>query len=526
MIQKNIYQKRILILDFGSQYTQLLARRIREIGIYCELASWHATEQQIKDFHPNGIILSGGPENSTSTTSPRASNYIFDAGVPILGICYGMQIMAIQLGGKVNSSSQREFGYAKVMILEQSSLFCPKNNNIPTDQQQTLEVWMSHCDNVTDIPPDFITIGSTEKCPIAIMVNEKKRFYGVQFHPEVTHTPHGFLLLERFARDICRCETLWTAVNIIDNTIQYLHQKIGNDTVILGLSGGIDSLVTAILLHRAIGDRLKCVFIDNGLLRLNEANAALNMFSHCLGFNIIYVKAKQRFLSALVKIHEPEEKRKIIGRVFIDIFEEEASKLHNITWLAQGTIYPDIIESGMSSIAPAHVIKSHHNVGGLPKYMKLRVVEPLKQLFKDEVRKIGIQLGLPHTAIYKHPFPGPGLGIRILGEIKQEYCELLRCADAILIEELHRANLYHKVNQAFTVFLPIHAVSVMGDRRNYDWVIAIRAVETTDFMTAKWANLSYEFLTCVSTRIMNEIKGISRVVYDISNKPPATIEWE
>ncbi|WP_157990044.1 glutamine-hydrolyzing GMP synthase [Candidatus Erwinia haradaeae] len=525
-MHKNISQHRILILDFGSQYTQLLARRIREIGIYCELVSWYVTEEQIKDFRPNGIILSGGPESSTSTTSPRAPHYIFDAGIPILGICYGMHIMTIQLGGKVESSRQREFGYAQIMITKESSLFCNTNDTLRTGHKKILDVWMSHCDNVVETPSDFITVGSTERCPVAIIVNEKKRFYGIQFHPEVTHTQQGYNLLEQFVRNICQCETRWTAVNIIDDITQYLHEKIGNDTVMLGLSGGVDSLVTALLLHRTIGYRLKCVFIDNGLLRLNESQQVLNMFSHCLDCNILHIKAEQRFLNALIKIHEPEEKRKIIGRVFIEIFEEEASKFHDIKWLAQGTIYPDIIESGMSSVSPTRVIKSHHNVGGLPQCMTLRVIEPLKQLFKDEVRKIGIQLGLPHTALQRHPFPGPGLGVRILGEVKKEYCDLLRCADSIFIEELHKANLYHKISQAFTVFLPIRSVSIMGDERTYDWVLALRAVETTDFMTATWANLTYEFLTCVSTRIMNEVPGVSRVVYDISSKPPATIEWE
>nr|WP_232037479.1 glutamine-hydrolyzing GMP synthase [Candidatus Erwinia haradaeae] len=525
-MRKYIYKYRILILDFGSQYTQLLARRIRKIGVYCEIFSWHASEKNIRAFQPNGIILSGGPESSTSANSPRAPQYIFNSGIPILGICYGMQIMAIQLGGKVENTNHREFGHAKIIVHSTNSLIESINDTFKKNKNFTLDVWMSHCDNVTEMPSDFIVIGSTEHCPIAIMINEKKHFYGVQFHPEVTHTHQGIKLLENFVKNICKCEMLWTSVNIIDDTIYKLREILGNDTVILGLSGGVDSLVTASLIHRAIGDRLKCVFVDNGLLRLNETKEIVNMFSCCLKFNVIHIKAEQLFLNALVKVYEPEEKRKIIGRIFVEIFEEEASKFNEVKWLAQGTIYPDIIESGISSMSQAHIIKSHHNVGGLPKEMKLRIVEPLKEFFKDEVRNIGVTLGLPHTALYRHPFPGPGLGVRILGEVKKEYCDLLRHADAILIEELHKNQLYNKVSQAFTVFLPIRSVSIMGDGRKYDWVIALRIIETTDFMTAKWANLTYEFLSNVSTRILNEVQGISRVVYDISNKPPATIEWE
>ncbi|VFP85761.1 glutamine-hydrolyzing GMP synthase [Candidatus Erwinia haradaeae] len=526
MLLQNIYSSRILILDFGSQYTQLLAKRIRSIGVYCKLLAWHASENEIRAFNPNGIILSGGPESSISHDSPRAVNYIFHAGVPILGICYGMQVMAVQLGGVVQSSSQREFGYAQIIVTGNSQLLPPIIHETKIDEKIVMDVWMSHSDHVSQIPSNFIAIAKTETCPVVIMTNEKKHFYGVQFHPEVTHTPQGLSLIKQFVQVICQCKALWTEENIIDDIIQHIKNQIANERVMLGLSGGVDSLVTALLLHRAIGHRLICVFIDNGLLRLGEANQIITMFSNFFGLDIIHIEAEKRFLDALVGIQEPEDKRKIIGRIFVEIFEEEAVKLGNVQWLAQGTIYSDVIESGITSASPAHVIKSHHNVGGLPKNMRLKLLEPLKTLFKDEVRKIGLKLGLSRSILYRHPFPGPGLSIRILGEVKKEYCNLLRSADAILIEELHKADLYHKVSQAFTVFLPIRSVSVIGDNRKYDWVIAIRAVETTDFMTAQWANLTYEFLSVVSNRIINEIHSISRVVYDISSKPPATIEWE
>ncbi|VFP86690.1 GMP synthase [glutamine-hydrolyzing] [Candidatus Erwinia haradaeae] len=526
MLSQNIYTDRILILDFGSQYTQLLARRIRSIGVYCTLLAWNASEKQIRECNPNGIILSGGPESSITHDSPRAVNYIFHAGVPILGICYGMQVMAVQLGGNVQSSNQREFGYAQITITGHSPLLPPLLSGTNTAEKILMDVWMSHSDHVSKVPSNFITIASTEKCPVVIMANEKQRFYGVQFHPEVTHTPKGLSLIEQFVRMICQCTALWTSKNIIDDTTKQINNQITNDRVILGLSGGVDSSVTALLLHHAIGNRLICVFIDNGLLRLGEAQQVITMFSNSFGLNIIHIAAEERFLQALSGIQEPEAKRKIIGRVFIEIFEEEAARLGNIKWLAQGTIYSDVIESGMTSTAKTRVIKSHHNVGGLPKKMRLQLLEPLKTLFKDEVREIGMQLGLSSSILHRHPFPGPGLSVRILGEVTKEYCNLLRSADAILVEELHKANLYNKVSQAFTVFLPIRSVSVIGDNRKYDWVIAVRAVETTDFMTAQWANLTYEFLSTVSNRIINEIQGISRVVYDISSKPPATIEWE
>ncbi|MCC8375422.1 glutamine-hydrolyzing GMP synthase [Photorhabdus sp. HUG-39] len=522
----NIHQHRILILDFGSQYTQLIARRIREIGVYCELWAWDVTEEQIREFNPSGIILSGGPESTTAQESPRAPEYVFNAGVPVLGVCYGMQTMSVQFGGKVEDSTEREFGYAQVEIKAESALFRGIQDSLNEQGKPLLDVWMSHGDKVTAIPEDFVTIASTDTCPFAIIANEEKRFYGVQFHPEVTHTHQGQRILERFVLDICQCEALWTPASIIEDTVVRLREQVGEDHVILGLSGGVDSSVTALLLHRAIGNRLTCVFVDNGLLRLNEAEQVMEMFAGKFGLNIIHVPAEDRFLTALAGINDPEEKRKTIGRVFVEVFDEEASKQAQVKWLAQGTIYPDVIESAASATGKAHVIKSHHNVGGLPEEMKLGLVEPLKELFKDEVRKIGLELGLPYDMLNRHPFPGPGLGVRVLGEVKKEYCDLLRQADAIFIEELHKADLYNKVSQAFTVFLPVRSVGVMGDGRKYDWVVSLRAVETIDFMTAHWAHLPYDFLGRVSNRIINEVNGISRVVYDVSGKPPATIEWE
>ncbi|WP_047684232.1 MULTISPECIES: glutamine-hydrolyzing GMP synthase [Xenorhabdus] len=522
----NIHQHRILILDFGSQYTQLIARRIREIGVYCELWTWNVTEEQIRAFNPNGIILSGGPESTTENDSPRAPEYVFNAGVPVLGICYGMQTMSMQLGGEVSNSNEREFGYAQVEIKGDSKLFRGIQDALNASGTPILDVWMSHGDKVTAIPEGFTTVASTDSCPFAIMANDEKRFYGVQFHPEVTHTHQGLNILKRFVLDICQCEALWTPASIIDDIVERLRAQIGDDHVILALSGGVDSSVTALLLNRAIGKRLTCVFVDNGLLRLNEADQVMEMFAGKFDLNIVHVKAEDRFLSALAGIDDPEAKRKTIGHVFIDVFDEEAAKQTQVKWLAQGTIYPDVIESAASATGNAHVIKSHHNVGGLPEDMALGLVEPLKELFKDEVRRIGLELGLPYDMLYRHPFPGPGLGVRVLGEVKKEYCDLLRRADAIFIEELHKADLYNKVSQAFTVFLPVRSVGVMGDGRKYDWVVSLRAVETIDFMTAHWAHLPYDFLGRVSNRIINEVNGISRVVYDISGKPPATIEWE
>ena len=525
-MSKNIHLHRILILDFGSQYTQLIARRIREIGVYCELWAWDVTEDQIRDFNPTGIILSGGPESVAELNSPRAPEYVFQAGVPVLGICYGMQTMAEQLGGKVSCSDMREFGYAQVEVTAKNNLFANIEDHISASNTALVDVWMSHGDKVIDIPAGFETIARTETCPHAAIVDEARQFYGLQFHPEVTHTRQGLRMLEHFVVDICCCDKLWTPASIIEDAIVRIREQVGDDQVILGLSGGVDSSVTAMLLHQAIGEQLTCVFVDNGLLRLNEATQVMEMFGNHFGLNIIHVHAEDRFLDALAGQSDPEQKRKTIGGVFVDVFDEEAQKLANARWLAQGTIYPDVIESAGSATGKAHVIKSHHNVGGLPAHMKMGLVEPLRELFKDEVRKIGLELGLPYDMLYRHPFPGPGLGVRVLGEIKKEYCELLRRADAIFIEELHKADLYHKVSQAFAVFLPVRSVGVMGDARKYDWVIALRAVETIDFMTAHWAHLPYDMLGKVSNRIINEIDGISRVVYDISGKPPATIEWE
>ncbi|GAD89421.1 MULTISPECIES: glutamine-hydrolyzing GMP synthase [Vibrio] len=523
---KNIHDQRILILDFGSQYTQLVARRVREIGVYCELWSWDVEEADIREFNPDGIILSGGPESVTEANSPRAPQYVFDSGVPVLGVCYGMQTMAEQLGGKVAGSNEREFGYAQVKVVEESSLFQGIEDAIAEDGNALLDVWMSHGDKVVEIPSDFTKIAETETCPFAAMANEEKKYYGVQFHPEVTHTRQGARMLENFVINICGCEKLWTSQSIIDDAIARIKEQVGDDEVILGLSGGVDSSVVAMLVHRAIGDKLTCVFVDNGLLRLNEGEQVMDMFGDHFGLNIIKVEAEDRFLDALKGQSDPEQKRKTIGHVFVDVFDEESKKLKNAKWLAQGTIYPDVIESAASKTGKAHVIKSHHNVGGLPDDMEMGLVEPLRELFKDEVRKIGLELGLPYNMLYRHPFPGPGLGVRVLGEIKKEYCDLLRRADAIFIEELHNADLYHKVSQAFTVFLPVRSVGVMGDGRKYDWVVSLRAVETIDFMTAHWAHLPYDFLGKVSNRIINEVDSISRVVYDISGKPPATIEWE
>ena len=522
----DIHEQRILILDFGSQYTQLIARRVREIGVYCELWAWDVSEEQIREFNPNGVILSGGPESVHAENSPRAPEYIYQAGVPVLGICYGMQVMAEQLGGAVQGSNKREFGYAQVEVIGDMALLNNIEDHVGTNGNALLDVWMSHGDKVSAAPPGFLTTAQTESCPFAAFVNKEKQFYGVQFHPEVTHTRQGERILSHFVLDICGCEKLWTPTAIIENAIEKMKKQIGDDQVILGLSGGVDSSVVAMLLHRAIGKNLTCVFVDNGLLRLNEGQQVMDMFGDHFGLNIRKIEAEARFLNALADTSEPEAKRKIIGRIFVEVFDEESKKLVNAKWLAQGTIYPDVIESAASATGKAHVIKSHHNVGGLPADMKMGLVEPLRELFKDEVRKIGLELGLPYDMLYRHPFPGPGLGVRVLGEVKKEYCDLLRRADAIFIDELHAADLYQKVSQAFTVFLPVKSVGVMGDVRKYDWVVSLRAVETIDFMTAHWAHLPYDFLGKVSNRIINEIDGISRVVYDISGKPPATIEWE
>ena len=512
---------KILILDFGSQYTQLIARRVREAGVYSEIYAGDIDHQSISDFNPTGIILSGGPESAFSSDSPKAAAEIFSMGVPILGICYGMQTMVEQLGGHVQSSTHREFGYAEVTIETSNRLF----NGIEVSQD-CLQVWMSHGDRVETLPEGFETIGKSDSSPMAAMVNVEKSFFGLQFHPEVTHTNKGQIIIENFVHQICGCGSEWTPGNIIENDINNIREEVGADQVLLGLSGGVDSSVVAALLNRAIGEQLTCIFVDNGLLRLNEGDQVMEVFSTHMNLNVIRVDAEDLFLSKLQGVGDPEEKRKIIGNTFIEVFEEEASKLVNVKWLAQGTIYPDVIESAGAKTGKAHVIKSHHNVAGLPEDMTLKLIEPLRDLFKDEVRVIGKELGLPSELVDRHPFPGPGLGVRILGEVKKEFADLLRQADSIFIEELVTNNLYHDVSQAFSVFLPVKSVGVMGDGRKYDYVIALRAVETSDFMTANWAKLPYDFLDVVSTRIINEVEGISRVTYDISGKPPATIEWE
>ena len=522
---QNIHAHRILILDFGSQYTQLIGRRVREAQVYCEIHPYDINEQIIRDFQPKGIILSGSPESVYDNPHCRAPDCVFTLGVPVLGICYGMHTMALQLGGKVESSNLREFGHAQVRLRGKSEFFRAIEDHLSPAGHGLLDVWMSHGDRVSEMPPGFKLMASTENAPISGMVDDTRQFYGIQFHPEVTHTPQGSRIIKRFVHDICECGKLWNPRNIIEDIIQRVNKQVGDDEVILALSGGVDSSVVAALLHEAIGKQLTCVFVDNGLLRLNEAEQVMQTFAQHLGVKVILINAEQRFLTALHGITDPEQKRKIIGNLFIEVFQEEAAKLHQAKWLAQGTIYPDVIESAKSG-SKSHVIKSHHNVGGLPETMHLKLIEPLRELFKDEVRILGVELGLPTEMVQRHPFPGPGLGVRILGEVRKEFADILRQADAIFIEELYHHDLYRKVSQAFTVFLPIKSVGVMGDARSYDYVIALRAVETTDFMTAHWSHLPHKFLELVSNRIINEVKGISRVVYDISGKPPATIEWE
>ena len=522
----NIHHHKILILDFGSQYTQLIARRVREIGVYCELVPYDVSSHFIENFDPSGIILSGGPDSVNDEKSARAPNIVFDLEVPILGICYGMQTMAVQLGGDATSAEKAEFGFAKIRARNHSKLLTEINDEINSDGHGLLDVWMSHGIEVTKLPSGFELIASTDNCPIAGFANQKKHYYGLQFHPEVTHTKQGIKILERFITDICHCEKKWTTENIINDLIEKVKVQVGKQKVLLALSGGVDSSVVAILLQKAIGHQLTCVFVDNGLLRLNEGDEVMNTFSQNLGVKVIRVNAQQYFYKQLENESDPELKRKIIGNAFIEIFDQEAKKLEGIKFLAQGTIYPDVIESAGAASGKAKVIKSHHNVGGLPEDMQFELVEPLKELFKDEVREIGVKLGLSQKMLYRHPFPGPGLGVRILGEVKEEFAEILRCADHIFMEELKNQNLYDKVDQAFAVFLPIKSVGVTGDERRYDFVIALRAVETVDFMTARWARLPYDFLDHVSNRIMNEISRVSRVVYDISGKPPSTIEWE
>ncbi len=525
-MKQDIHAQKILILDFGSQYTQLIARRIREVGVFSEIRAFDMSEDDIREFNPRGIILSGGPESVTEEGSPRAPQVVFELGVPVLGICYGMQTMTEQFGGKVEGSDVQEFGHAQVKIESDSGLFKDICDHVDEFGSKLLDVWMSHGDKVTRMAEGFELLASTPSCPVAGVMHSSKPFFGIQFHPEVTHTQQGMRIFQHFVKDICGCEALWTPANIIEDAIEKVRAQVGSDKVLLGLSGGVDSSVVAALLHRAIGDQLTCVFVDNGLLRKHEGDQVMDMFARNMGVKVIRSDSEDLFLGRLKGESDPEKKRKIIGNTFIEVFDEEAAKLKDVNWLAQGTIYPDVIESAASKTGKAHVIKSHHNVGGLPDDMAMELVEPLRELFKDEVRKIGLELGLPYDMVYRHPFPGPGLGVRILGEVKKEYADILREADAIFIEELHAADWYHKTSQAFAVFLPVKSVGVVGDARRYEWVIAIRAVETVDFMTARWAHLPYELLEKVSNRIMNEISGVARVTYDISSKPPATIEWE
>ena len=528
--QPDIHAQRVLILDFGGQYTQLIARRVREAGVYSEIYPWDVSDDEIRKFGPHGMILSGGPESAIGegddSPTPRAPGVVFDYGVPVLGICYGMQTMAEQLGGKVTKTGHSEFGYASVQSVGDSRLLGDIEDRLADDGTALLDVWMSHGDRVDELPAGFSVIARTDNAPLAGMADEARGFYGVQFHPEVTHTRQGERILGRFLHEICGLASDWTPGNIISDSIAKIRRQVGSDPVLLGLSGGVDSAVVAAMLHQAIGDQLNCVFVDHGLLRLHEGDQVMATFAKHMGIKVTRVDAEQRFLDGLQGVTDPEQKRKIIGRLFIEVFDEEAHKLDGIKWLAQGTIYPDVIESAGARTGKAQLIKSHHNVGGLPEKMNLQLVEPLRELFKDEVRKIGLELGLPFEMLYRHPFPGPGLGVRILGEVKKEYADLLRLADAIFIDELHKHELYQKTSQAFAVFLPVKSVGVTGDGRRYDYVIALRAVETIDFMTAHWARLPYDFLDQVSRRIINEVPGVSRVTYDISGKPPATIEWE
>ena len=518
--------EKILILDFGAQYTQLIARRVREASVYCEIHPFDVDDKFVRDFKPRGIILSGGPASVWEGGTPRAPQAVFDLGVPVLGICYGMQTMAAQLGGTVEMGKIREFGYAEVRARGHSALLRDLQDRTSAEGHGLLDVWMSHGDKVNELPAGFKVIASSAACPIAAMADEKRRFYGVQFHPEVTHTPQGKALLGRFVLEICGLSGDWSMPNFSEEAIGRIRSEVGAEEVVLGLSGGVDSSVAAALIHKAIGQQLICVFVDHGLLRLNEGEQVMATFSGNLGARVIHVDAREQFMKHLKGVTDPEQKRRIIGREFIEVFQHQASKLPKVKWLAQGTIYPDVIESAGAKTQKAHSIKSHHNVGGLPDTLHLKLLEPLRELFKDEVRELGIALGLPHDMVFRHPFPGPGLGVRILGEVKAEYADLLRRADAIFIDELRASGWYDKTAQAFAVFIPVKSVGVMGDGRTYEHVVALRAVQTQDFMTAHWAELPHTLLSKVSNRIINEVRGINRVVYDISSKPPATIEWE
>ena len=517
---------RILILDFGAQYTQLIARRVREAKVYCEIHPCDVTDAFVREFAPNGVILSGSHMSAYEESTGRAPKATFELGVPVLGICYGMQTMAQQLGGKVEAGKVREFGYAEVRARGHTKLLDGIEDSRNAEGHGLLKVWMSHGDKVVEMPPGFKVMASNDACPIAGMADEARRFYGVQFHPEVTHTRQGRKLLQRFVHEICGCAGDWNMPNYVAEAVAKIREQVGSEEVILGLSGGVDSSVAAALLHKAIGAQLTCVFVDHGLLRLNEAAQVMDAFARHMHVKVIHVDAAADFYGALAGVSDPEEKRKIIGKHFVDVFQREAGKIRNAKWLAQGTIYPDVIESAGAKTRKATTIKSHHNVGGLPESLHLKLLEPLRELFKDEVRELGLALGLPGEMVFRHPFPGPGLGVRILGEVKQEYTDLLRRADDIFIQELRAAGWYDKTAQAFAVFLPVKSVGVMGDGRTYEYVVALRAVQTTDFMTADWAPLPHELLAKVSSRIINEVRGINRVAYDISSKPPATIEWE
>ena len=517
----DIHSEKILILDFGSQYTQLIARRVREAHVYCELHPFDMDFEAIKEFAPRGIILSGGPKSVYDDGAPAVEEALFDLGIPVLGICYGMQLLARHFDGNVVPTGKREYGHADLVSQNTPG---PLFDGFFIDGKSP--VWMSHGDHVEKIPDGFEIIAQTDNAPVAAIQNVDRNLYGVQFHPEVNHTPRGEIIVDTFVRKICRCQGQWTPGKIIEYAVTSIREQVGTDQVILGLSGGVDSSVAAALIKRAIGDQLTCVFVDNGLLRLAEGDQVMATFAENMGVKVIRVNAEDRFLQGLSGETDPEQKRRIIGNLFIDIFEEEAARITNATWLAQGTIYPDVIESAGGKTGKAQNIKSHHNVGGLPDYMKLKLLEPLKELFKDEVRAIGEELGLPHQMVWRHPFPGPGLGVRILGEVKKEYADILRQADAIYIEELYTSGYYDKISQAFAVFLPVKSVGVMGDGRTYEYVITLRAVETKDFMTADWSKLPYALLSRISSRIINEVRGVNRVAYDISSKPPSAIEWE
>ncbi|BET26080.1 GMP synthase (glutamine-hydrolysing) [Limnobacter thiooxidans] len=537
--------QKILVLDFGSQVTQLIARRVRECGVFCEILPCDVDPQRIKDYGASGIVLSGSHQSAYEESTDKAPALVFELGIPVLGICYGMQTMAMQLGGKVEAGTVREFGHAQIRAHGHTRLFDGLQDETNEQGHGLLNVWMSHGDKVTELPPNFKLMASTPSCPIAGMADEARGFYAVQFHPEVTHTKKGKDILARFVREICGCKGDWSMPSFVDEAVERIRAQVGTDEVILGLSGGVDSSVAAALIHKAIGDQLTCVFVDHGLLRYKEGEQVMETFAKHLGVRVVHVNATEEFMGQLKGVTDPEAKRKIIGKAFVDVFQREAGTRANARWLAQGTIYPDVIESAGAKTGKATSIKSHHNVGGLPDTLNLKLLEPLRDLFKDEVRKLGVELGLDPEMVYRHPFPGPGLGVRILGEVKAEYAEILQRADAVFIEELRNTKAtakdaaaelctedqvgkswYDLTSQAFAVFLPVKSVGVMGDGRTYEYVVAIRAVQTQDFMTAHWAHLPYSLLGRVSNRIINEVKGVNRVVYDVSGKPPATIEWE